>query len=74
MSEMIDLRDGYPPRRYLVTVRPRVSIMPERYVRVVEVDGPRPEQAIIDMLALLKLEDVSLWQSDDLSIQCERVA
>lgn len=68
---MADERSIY---RFLVTVRPNVSIMPKRYARVIEVDGPRPEQAIVEALALLKLESVGFWQSDDLSIQCERVA
>lgn len=60
--------------RFMVIFRPGVSIMPDRYVRVVVVEGPRPEEAVAKAMAEIAGEGVSFWQSKDLNIQCERVA
>lgn len=69
--------------RYLVTLRPGVSIAPSRFAEIVEVDRPDPLSAIAKAIDIWKKMDASpedaeytthAWQSDDLSIRVERVA
>ena len=66
--------DRLPPAyRYMVTVEPGVSIRPRRFVRVIELDGPRPAEAVCRTLDEVA-DPAGLWQSDDFKVRCERVA
>lgn len=60
--------------RYAVTLSPNVSIAPRRFVRVVEVDGPKPLEAMAEALARMDPKETHAWQSDDLTVRVERVA
>ena len=61
--------------RYQVTLLPGVAIGPDRFVRVVIVDGPDPWAAVQKAMAEIDLHHAAhLWQSDDATIRVERVA
>jgi hypothetical protein len=60
--------------RYQVVLEPGVSIAPRRFVRVVEVDGPDPWEAVKTAMADMDPKETHLWQSDDATIRVERVA
>ncbi len=60
--------------RYMVTVIPGLSIAPKKFVRVVEVDGPRPEFALVKALDDIDEKQTHTWQSDRIEYIVERVA
>ncbi|MDP9145935.1 MAG: hypothetical protein M3N43_14800 [Actinomycetota bacterium] len=60
--------------RYMVTLYPGVSIGPRKFVRVVDVDHPAPDKAVIKALGQMSNDETHLWQSDSARIEVERVA
>lgn len=59
--------------RYVVTVTQDCSIRPQQVVRVVEINHLRPSDAIAKALAQVEDEiDYSFWQSDEVTVKCER--
>jgi hypothetical protein len=58
----------------MVTLRPGVSIAPKKFVRVVEVDGPRPELALVKALDDMDSQETHMWQSKYIEIAIEQVS
>lgn len=59
--------------RFLVELKPGVSITYDTYSQIIEVDGPQPLEAVEKAIKIFAGQDTQIWQSDDVTIRVKRV-
>lgn len=59
--------------KYLVTIRPGLSIGPKEYNRIISLEHLEPLKAVVKVSDQLATEENQLWQSDEVTVTIKRV-